>query len=71
MERLVKLRTRPSRDGQKFAYFLDYLDEEGKRQRFSLGHADNRRAQRQRDQKERELRMGVVEPIGRLNAGIG
>ena len=28
----------------------------------SLGHADIRKAKRQRDQKERELRMGIVDP---------
>ena len=61
-KQLVKLRTRPSRDGRRFVYFLDYLDENGQRQRFSLGHADKRKAQRQCDQKERELRMGIIAP---------
>ena len=61
MTELVRLRIRPSRDGRSFTYFIDYADENGKRKRISLGHADKRKAQKQRDQKERELRMGVVE----------
>jgi len=62
MKELVRLRTRPSRDGRRFTYLLDYVDENGKRRRTSLGHADKRKAERQRIQKERELRMGVVDP---------
>lgn len=62
MAQLVRLRIRPSRDGTKFTYFLDYLDEQGKRRRQSLNHGDKRKAQRQRDQFERELRMGVTAP---------
>ncbi len=62
MRKLVRLRTRPSRDGATFRYFLDYKDETGRRRQVSLGHADYRKAQRQRDQKERELRMGVTIP---------
>lgn len=60
MRQLVRLRTRPSRDGRTFKYFLDYKDENNKRRQISLGHADKRKALRQRDQKERELRMGVT-----------
>lgn len=60
MRQLVRLRTRPSRDGQTFKYFFDYKDENGRRRQISLGHADRRKALRQRDQKERELRMGVA-----------
>jgi len=59
---LVKVRTRPSRDGKRFVYLLDYVDESGKRKRLSLGHADRRKAERQRAQKEREARMGVTVP---------
>ena len=62
MKKLVKLRQRPSRDGKTFVYHLDYINEDGKRSRPSLGHADWRKADRQRKQKERELRMGIVEP---------
>ena len=69
MKPLVKLRTRPSRDGRRFVYFLDHLDEQGKRCRISLGHTDKRKAERQRAHKERELHMGVVEPASmRLSA---
>ena len=52
MKELIRLRTRPSRDGRRFAYILDYVDEKGKRRRTSLGHADKRRAERQRVQRE-------------------
>ena len=62
MKQLVRLRMRPSRDGRSFAYFLDYRDEDGKRRRISLGHADRRKAKRQQAEKERELRMGIVAP---------
>lgn len=60
MKELIRLRARPSRDGKTFSYLLDYVDENGKRKRNSLGHADRRKAERKRAQKERELRMGVV-----------
>ncbi len=40
MKQRVRLRTRPSRDGKSFAYFMDYEDEDGKRRRVSSGHAD-------------------------------
>ena len=59
---LVRLRERPSRDGQRFMYTLDYVDESGRRQRVSLGHADLRKAEKERSQRERELGMGCVEP---------
>jgi integrase len=62
MSELVRLRIRPSRNGKRFTYFLDYKDEEGRRKRISLGHTDKRKAQRQKAQKERELRMGVIAP---------
>jgi hypothetical protein len=60
MKELVRLRARPSRDGKTFRYLLDYVGENGKRKRISLGHADRRKAERQMAKKERELRMGVV-----------
>lgn len=60
--KLVGLRTRPSRDGKRFMYLLDYVDLDGNRRRVSLGHADKAKAERQRAQKERELRAGVVAP---------
>jgi hypothetical protein len=62
MRELVRLRTGPSRDGKTFKYLLDYRDENGRRRQISLRHADWRKAKRQRDQKERELRMGVTLP---------
>lgn len=62
MNQLVRLRTRPSRDGKEFTYMLDYIDENGKRMRISLGHSDKRKAERQGLQLERELRMGIVAP---------
>ncbi len=58
----VRLVTRPSRDGKRYTYCLDYKDENGKRLRKSLGHADKRKAERQRAQLEREIRMGTVDP---------
>jgi len=65
VKELVRLRIRPSRDGRIFRYMLDYVDENGKRKRISLGHADRLKAQRQKAQKERELRTDVlmVEPM--------
>ena len=62
MNELVKLRAKPSRDGKAFKYFLDFLDAQGKRRRISLRHADRRRGERQKAQKERELRMDIVAP---------
>ena len=61
-KQLVRLRARPSRDGSSFTYFIDYVDENNKRRQISLGHADRKKAERQQAQKERELRMGIVEP---------
>jgi integrase len=63
MTELVRLRTRPSRDGSSFTYLIDYIDENGKRRRISLGHADRKKAERHRAQKERELRMDIVTPM--------
>jgi integrase len=42
---------------------LDYKDQSGKRRQISLGHANKRRAERQRYEKELELRMNVAGPI--------
>lgn len=61
-ERLVTLWERPSYDGKGFTYYLLYTDENQKRRQKSLGHADKRRAERQRAKFERHLRMGSVEP---------
>ena len=62
MTQMVRLKTRPSRDGSSFKYYIDFVDADSKRKRISLGHADRKKAERQRTQKERELRMGIVEP---------
>jgi integrase len=62
MKQLVKLNKRPRRGGREFTYALRYTGEDGKRRCESLGHADQRKAERQRAQKEKELRMGYVEP---------
>jgi integrase len=45
-----------------FRYLLDYVNEQGRRRRVSLGHCDKRRAESERAQKERELRMGILSP---------
>lgn len=63
MNQLVRLRIRPSRDRKSFRYMLDYVDRDGKRCQISLGHADKRRAERQRYEKELELRVNVAGPI--------
>jgi len=61
-KQLVRLWERPSYDGRRFRYYLLYTDEQGRRRQKSLGHADRRKAERQRAQFERKLVMGVVEP---------
>jgi integrase len=62
MKQLVKLNKRPTWDGHGFTYFLRYEGEDGKRRWETLGHANQRKAEKQRAQKERELRMGYIEP---------
>ena len=63
MKELVRLRMRPSRDKKSFRYMLDYVDQNGKRHQVSLGHADKRQAERQRQEKELELRVNVAGPV--------
>ncbi len=63
MKELVRLRMRPSRDRKSFRYMLDYVDAGGKRRQISLGHADKRQAERQRHEKELELRVNVADPV--------
>jgi integrase len=63
MKQLVRLKRRSSCDGNSFMYFLDYVDEGGKRRRISLGHADQKKAEKQQKGKEQELRMGIVVPL--------
>jgi len=62
MKQLVKLNKRPTWDGRGFTYFLRYKGEDGQRKWETLGHADRRKAEKQRVQKEKELRMGYIEP---------
>ena len=61
-KQLVRLWERPSYDGMRFTYYLLYTDERGRRRQKSLGHADRRKAERQRSQFERKLVMDIVEP---------
>jgi site-specific recombinase XerD len=43
---------------------LDFVDRGGRRHRISLGHSDKKQAERQRQEKEMELRANnLVEPI--------
>lgn len=63
MKELVRLRMRPSRDRKSFRYMLDYVDQNGKRRQVSLSHADKRQAERQRHEKELELRVNVTDPV--------
>ena len=63
MKELVRLRMRPSRDKKSFRYMLDYVDNSGKRRQVSLGHADKRQAERQRQEKELELRVNAASPV--------
>ena len=62
MKELVRLRKRLSRNGKTFVFMLDFVDQDGKRRQVSLGHSDRRKAERQRADKERELRMDILAP---------
>jgi len=62
MKQLVKLNRRPRCGGREFTYALRYIGEEGKRKCEALGHTNQRKAERQRAQKEKELRMGYIQP---------
>ncbi len=57
-KQLVRLWKRASKDGTFFAYYLRYVDLNGKRRCESLGHGDSRKAEKQQAKKEKELRMG-------------
>jgi len=61
MKQLVKLNKRPRCGGRDFTYALRYTGEDGRRKCESLGHTNQRKAERQQAQKEKELRMGYVE----------
>jgi len=62
MKQLVKLNKRSRCSGRKFTYALRYVGRDGKRKCESLGHANQRKAERQCAQKEKELQMGYVAP---------
>ncbi len=62
MKKLVRLWKRPCKNGREFKYVLIWNDELGKERWQTLGHVDGQKAQKQRVQKERELRMGLTEP---------
>ncbi|MBI9019378.1 MAG: tyrosine-type recombinase/integrase [Phycisphaerae bacterium] len=62
MKQLVKLNKRPSSGGRNFTYVLRYVGEDGKRKWETLGHTDKRKAEKQRSQKEKDLKMGYFEP---------
>ncbi len=62
MDELVRLRMRPSRDGKKSTYMVEYVDHDGKKRCPSLGHADERKAEKHRKEVESKLRMGVLAP---------
>lgn len=61
-KQLVTLWPRPSRDKGSFTYYLRYVDLENKPRCISLRHCDKRKGEKQRTQKEKELRMGYCEP---------
>ncbi|MBN2590826.1 MAG: site-specific integrase [Sedimentisphaerales bacterium] len=66
MKQLVKLNKRPRRSGRQFTYALRYKDEYGKQRCESLGHANLRKAEQQRAQREKELQMGSFSSSMRL-----
>jgi len=61
MRKLVRLWKRPTFGGQKYTFYLVYYDKHGRRKQKALGHADQRRAEKQRAQLARELRMDTIE----------
>ena len=63
MRLLVRLNKRVSSGGSRFTYVLRYTDNTGKRRWETLGHSDKRKAEKQRTQKEQELRSGYVDPV--------
>lgn len=62
MKQLVKLNKRSRSSGRTFVYALRYRDENGKQKCETLGHTNLRKAEQQRARKEKELRMGYIEP---------
>jgi len=62
MKQLVRLNKRRSSDGSRFTYVLWYTDLNGKRRWETLGHSNKRKAEQQRARREKELKMGYVQP---------
>ena len=58
----VNIWRRPNRDGTGYTYYLNYTNLEGKRIRESLRHGDERKAEKQRLKKAKELKMGFCPP---------
>ena len=48
MRKLVRLWKRPTFDGRKYTFYLVYYDKDGRRKQKALGHADKRKAEKQR-----------------------
>lgn len=61
-QQLVTLWKRPDKDGTGYTYYLRYKDLNNQLKRESLEHCDERKAERQRLKKEKELRMGFCPP---------
>jgi len=61
-QQLVKIWTRPNRNGKGHTLYLRYTDLNGKRRCDSLGHNDQSKAEKARIKKERELKMGYCSP---------
>jgi len=61
MKKLVRLWKRSTYDGKKYTYYLVYYDTDGRRKQKALGHADKRKAEKQRAQLARELQMDTFE----------
>ena len=62
MRQLVGPWERRTYDGIGFCFYLLYSGEHGKRRQKSLSHCDGWKAERQRSQLERKLRIGAIEP---------
>ncbi len=61
-QEIVKIWARPNKDGCGYTLYLRYVDLDGKRRCISLGHSDQKKAERQRSKKERKLRMRYCTP---------
>ena len=57
----IRLWRRPSKDGKSFVFYLRYVDLEGIQRCESLGHNDERKAEKQRIAKEKERVEARVE----------